>query len=85
MTRNEMPSTSDRLLAYIAVLAVATLLAACGSKDTASAAAPNRPPPPEVGVVTATLQPVVLQTELPGRVEPLRVAQVEARASTASC
>jgi membrane fusion protein (multidrug efflux system) len=79
VTRNEMPFTSDRLLTCIAVLAVATLLAACGSKDTASAAAPNRPPPPEVGVVTATLQPVVLQTELPGRVEPLRVAQVRAR------
>ena len=36
-------------------------------------------PPPEVGVVTITEQAVALQTELPGRVEPLRVAQVRAR------
>jgi membrane fusion protein, multidrug efflux system len=78
VTRNEMPFTSNRLLTCISVLAVAALLAACGSKNSAPAAAPGRPPP-EVGVVTTTLQPVVLQTELPGRVEPLRVAQVRAR------
>lgn len=34
---------------------------------------------PEVGVISAKLAPVVLQTELPGRVEPVRVAQVRAR------
>ena len=36
-------------------------------------------PPAEVGVVVVAPQSVALQTELPGRVSPLRVAQVRAR------
>lgn len=36
-------------------------------------------PPPEVGVVVVRHVPVALQTELPGRVESVRVAQVRAR------
>jgi membrane fusion protein (multidrug efflux system) len=36
-------------------------------------------PPAEVGVVTVAQQSVALQTELPGRVSPVRVAQVRAR------
>ena len=36
-------------------------------------------PPPEVGVVTITPGPVALTTELPGRIDPVRVAQVRAR------
>jgi membrane fusion protein (multidrug efflux system) len=65
----------------LAVLALA-LLAACGNKDAAPAGpAPGggMPPPPPVGVVIVEPQAVALQTELPGRVEPLRVAQVRAR------
>jgi membrane fusion protein (multidrug efflux system) len=38
-------------------------------------------PPAEVGVVTVAPQAVALQTELPGRVSALRVAQVRARVS----
>ena len=37
------------------------------------------PQPPAVGVVTVADQVVALQTELPGRVSPVRVAQVRAR------
>ncbi len=37
------------------------------------------PPPPQVGVVQAQSQAVALQTELPGRVEAQRTAQVRAR------
>ncbi len=56
------------------------LLAACGAKDAAApAAAGAAPPPPAVGVLAMTPQTVVLSTELPGRVEPLRSAQVRAR------
>jgi len=36
-------------------------------------------PPPEVGVLVVAPQSVALQTELPGRVSALRVAQVRAR------
>ena len=36
-------------------------------------------PPAEVGVVVVAPQAVALQTELPGRVSPVRVAQVRAR------
>lgn len=68
------------LTATLASLVV--LLAACGAKDGAPPAggAPGGGmPPPEVGVVTVAEQAVALQTELPGRVEPLRVAEVRAR------
>jgi membrane fusion protein, multidrug efflux system len=69
----------------LAVIGAAALLAACGNKDQA-AAGPGGPPgggmpPPEVGVVVATPQAVGLVTELPGRLEASRVAQVRARAA----
>lgn len=62
-------------------VALAAVLAGCGAKDAAApAAAPGgMPPPPAVGVVTTALSTVALQTELPGRVEAQRVAQVRAR------
>lgn len=68
----------------LTALALAGLLAlaACGDKAAAPAGgAPGggMPPPPAVGVVTVAPQAVALQTELPGRVEPLRTAQVRAR------
>jgi membrane fusion protein (multidrug efflux system) len=61
-------------------LAAVAVLTACGPKDAAPAGGPggNRPPP-EVGVIVTKFEPVALQTELPGRVEPVRVAQVRAR------
>jgi membrane fusion protein (multidrug efflux system) len=72
---------SSRLRAVFGALAMATLLAACGAKGDAPAAGVGgtAPPPPEVGVVTTELKRVALQTELPGRVEPVRIAQVRAR------
>ena len=64
-------------------LAAMALLSACGDKGAAAPGGGGGPggnrPPPEVGVVTTRFEPVVLQTELPGRVEPVRVAQVRAR------
>lgn len=63
------------LFAWLAVLA---LLSACGPKDGAAPAGGARPPP-EVGVITTRTESVALQTELPGRVEAVRVAQVRAR------
>ncbi len=67
------------------VLAMAVLLAACGKggDDKAAAAAPagGGMPPPEVGVVVATPGDIGLVTELPGRLEASRVAEVRARAA----
>lgn len=57
-------------------------LAGCG-QGSGGAQAPGggAPPPPEVGVVTVDTGDVGLVTELPGRLEPSRVAQVRARAA----
>ena len=65
--------------ATLTVLALA-MLGACGAKDAAAPGGPgaNRPPP-EVGVIVTRFEAVALQTELPARVEPVRVAQVRAR------
>src|SRR5690606_17274970 len=41
--------------------------------------APAAPPPPEVGVVTATAADLPLQRELSGRLSPYRSADVRAR------
>ncbi len=61
---------------------LALLLAACGGGEQKPAAAGGgAPPPPEVAVVTVTAKTAPLVTELPGRVEASRVAQVRARVS----
>ncbi len=74
------PSASPSLRRIAAcTLAALALLSACGDKKDAAPGAGAQRPPPEVGVVTAKFEPVALQTELPGRVEPIRVAQVRAR------
>ncbi len=67
--------------ALLAVLPLAALLAACGAKDAApgGGGGAGGPPPATVGVVTVANEAVALQTELPGRVSALRVAQVRAR------
>jgi membrane fusion protein (multidrug efflux system) len=58
------------------------VLAACGQSGNGNAQpAGGEMPPPEVGVVTVSLGEVGLVTELPGRLEASRVAQVRARAA----
>jgi membrane fusion protein, multidrug efflux system len=56
---------------------LAAQLAACGPGGAPPA--PAAPPPVEVGVITVTASTVGLLTELPGRTEASRVAQVRAR------
>ncbi|HMO45496.1 MAG TPA: efflux RND transporter periplasmic adaptor subunit [Rubrivivax sp.] len=60
---------------------LALWLSACGGeqKPAAGPGGAGAPPPPEVAVVTVTPQTAPLVTELPGRVEASRVAQVRAR------
>ena len=80
-TRSASPSPA-RLLQGLSVLAFAAVLAACGKSEApAAAAAGGGMPAPEVGVVTVALGDVGLTTELPGRLEASRVAQVRARAA----
>ncbi|OUM04298.1 efflux RND transporter periplasmic adaptor subunit [Variovorax sp. JS1663] len=79
---------SSRRPALAAVAAAAVLvLAGCGKSEApaggahGAGAGGGAPPPPEVGVVVATPGDVGLVTELPGRLEASRVAEVRARAA----
>ena len=79
--RHAHSSTLSMTRLAAATFAALALLSGCGSKDAAAPAGgpgANRPPP-EVGVIVTKFEPVALQTELPARVEPVRVAQVRAR------
>lgn len=71
------------MAAVLGGVALVVGLAACGpasSQDTdGPAASQQQPPPPEVSVVTVRPGTVRLTTDLPGRLEPVRVAQVRAR------
>lgn len=75
------------LLKSIAIASTAVLLSACLGNDDKKAdasqeAAPaQQMPTPAVGVIEAKLETIGLVTELPGRVEASRVAQVRARAA----
>ena len=62
-------------------VSVALLLSACGKGDKPPAAPGGGMPAPQVGVVTVQPGDVGLITELPGRLEASRVAQVRARAA----
>ena len=75
-------SFSPRLA--IVAAAVVLVLAACSKGEPPpgrGGAGGSAPPAPEVGVVVAAPSDVGLVTELPGRLEASRVAQVRARAS----
>ncbi len=67
--------------ACLVAFALAVGLAACGAKNegTGAKGPGGAPPPAEVGVITVEPKPVGLVTELPGRLEASRVAQVRAR------
>jgi membrane fusion protein (multidrug efflux system) len=77
-----MPSMTMRRAAALLTSAVLlAALAACGPGGAQAPGGPGggAPPPPQVGVVTVQLKPVALSTELPGRLEARRTAQVRAR------
>ena len=78
-------SASRQAKFTLTTLALAALLAACGPGAPPPAGGPGAgggaPPPAEVGVVTVSTGDVGLITELPGRLEASRVAQVRARAA----
>src|SRR4051794_11931294 len=66
------------LVRFLAVAAGIVFLAGCGPKKTPTPAAP---PAPEVGVVSVALQSIPITTELQGRMEAVRLAEVRARAT----
>ncbi len=82
---------APRALAAAVALAALLVLGGCGKGDAPGAQGGGppgaggkpggAPPPPEVGVVVATPGNVSLVTELPGRLEASRIAQVSARAA----
>ena len=81
-------SSLKRFAAATAAVLAAVLLAACGKGADKPPGGPGPgggpggpPPPPEVGVVTIQPRQLGLITELPGRLEASRVAQVRARAA----
>lgn len=61
-----------------ALIVSTAMLSACVDQAGASKVTAS-PPPPEVAVVTAAAQRLALTTELPGRLEAARIAQVRAR------
>lgn len=63
----------------LVIAALSLLLTGCGKGGDAPGG--TAPPPVQVGVVTVTQGDVGLVTELPGRLEASRVAQVRARAA----
>jgi membrane fusion protein (multidrug efflux system) len=69
------PRTARLIPVTVAVVAAVLVLAACDKP----AAGGGAPPPAEVGVVTAQPRSLAVPTELPGRIEAVRVAQVRAR------
>ena len=75
--------SSSRTLVTSLSLATVLGLAACGDKnaDAQKAQAAAQAQPPEVGVVTVTMQSVPFISDLPGRLEPSRIAQVRVRAA----
>ena len=64
-------------LPCLGALLLAALLISCAKK----AAPPPAPPPAEVSVIPVALESVNNTTELPGRINPMREAQVRARAT----
>lgn len=72
-----MNSTS-RIARSAALVLIVFSVAGCG-KATSDSQKQSDKPPPEVAVVTVSPERIALSTELPGRLEASRVAEVRAR------
>lgn len=76
-----MTARVPQFLAWSVLPLVLAVLAGCSQGNSSASQQAGAAPPPEVGVVTVSTGEVGLVTELPGRLEPARVAQVRARAA----
>jgi membrane fusion protein (multidrug efflux system) len=72
-----MNVTIAKSLCVLFALPLAVLLSSCGKKD----GPPPQMPPAEVSVLTVATESVDNTSELPGRINPMREAQVRARAT----
>jgi len=72
--RNIIERTGAALIYGGAASLALFILAGCGQKQQNFT-----PPPPDVGVVTIQAEPLPITTELPGRIDPVRTAEVRAR------
>ena len=73
--------TGSLVARALSVVALSAVLAACGKPAAPAGPAGAGMPAPQVGVITVAPGDVGLVTELPGRLEASRVAQVRARAA----
>ena len=78
-SRPALPTKPHAIVLVALMLSAAGILSGCGDKPAAGPAAGTPPPPAEVAVVTIAPTRLGLTTELPGRLEASRVAQVRAR------
>ena len=83
LTHRDFKSSSalPRIGAMMAVCALLSLSACSKTAAPSAGGSGSAPPPAQVGVVTVSQGDVGLVTELPGRLEASRVAQVRARAA----
>jgi len=72
--KNGERQSSAAAIAGVAITVGLLALAGCGKKQQNFAM-----PPPQVGVITVQSEPLPITTELPGRIDPVRTAQVRAR------
>ncbi|WP_211460683.1 efflux RND transporter periplasmic adaptor subunit [Collimonas silvisoli] len=70
-------SSINRLTRITLAIALLSAVAACGKKPDAQGA----PPPAGVSIITIAPERLALTTELPGRLEATRIAQIGARAA----
>ena len=77
------PPLPTQPLSLLGIAGLLLALTACGGKGDAPAAngAAGQKPQVQVGVVTATTGDVGVLTELPGRIEAVRTAQIRARSA----
>lgn len=82
-SQRRVPQRHVSAIALCVALLLGVGLSGCGRSEPPAAGGPpgGGMPPAEVGVVTVTLGDLGLITELPGRLEASRVAEVRARAA----
>ena len=80
-TTSPLSLSKQKTRTALAILTTTMLLTACGKSGEPAPGNSAQMPPIEVGVVTAAPSDIGLVTELPGRIEASRIAEVRARAA----